>query len=102
MATNKIGKRNIGKGDSGAWTMSALLAVEFGSSGQKYGRAEMIEGLRSEGPIRATLAEFKTVALAPDVVLATYVAAKSGPEGSRWVPRTTSMLTGQPDKTRLW
>ena len=55
--------------------VGALLSeqfVEFGSSGRIYDKKQSIEGLRNEPMIPIALTEFKTLVLAPDVVLVTY------------------------------
>jgi len=55
--------------------IAALLAdefIEFGSSGRVFDKRQIIESLKSETPVRRTLVDFKTLLLAPGVVLATY------------------------------
>ena len=57
--------------------------MEFGSSGRVYRREQIIEMLRQEPPVQRSLTHFKTVVLAPDVVLVTYRAVRrSGSEAS--------------------
>ena len=52
--------------------------IEFGSSGGVYNKQQTIEGLQQESRSRWSLRDFKTSVLAPDVVLATYRAARHG------------------------
>ena len=49
--------------------------IEFGSSGRVYDKDSMIAALGDETPVEITVTEFKTTALAPEVVLVTYRAA---------------------------
>ncbi|PON17247.1 DUF4440 domain-containing protein [Candidatus Entotheonella serta] len=58
-----------------AVAVAELLAdgcVEFGSSGRVYSRESILEALRHEAPAQRSLTDFKTLVLAPDVVLVTY------------------------------
>ena len=55
--------------------VSDLLAeefVEFGSSGCAYNKQQIIESLQNEVPAARTISQFKTMTLAPEVILATY------------------------------
>ena len=59
--------------------VAALLAddfIEIGSSGHIFNKQEVIKGLQSEGEIHWTLSEFKARYLTPEIVLATYRAAR--------------------------
>lgn len=58
-----------------AWLLAEGF-VEFGSSGRVYSRDEIIEALRHESPMQRSLTHFKTLVLAPDVVLVTYRAVR--------------------------
>jgi hypothetical protein len=56
--------------------------IEFGSSGRVFGKAEVVEALRQEGPdpgFRVEVTDFAARQLAPGVVLATYRTSSSGP-----------------------
>jgi hypothetical protein len=58
-----------------AQTLDALLAdefLEFGSSGRTYDKQKVLESLPNENPVPRTLNNFKTMTLAPGVILATY------------------------------
>jgi hypothetical protein len=64
--------------------LNLLLAddfVEFGSSGSIYHKHDVIDALQHESPQLRSLTEFSVVALASDVVLATYRIAREGPTG---------------------
>ena len=66
--------------------LEALLAddfVEFGSSGRVFDRESIIAAFASETSIAFEVADFRAVALAPDVVLATYRAIARGVLSSR-------------------
>jgi hypothetical protein len=55
--------------------VDALLAdgfVEFGSSGNVWTKAVVIERLRDEAPIARQIRDFEATLLAPDVALVTY------------------------------
>lgn len=54
--------------------------VEFGSSGRKYGKQEVITGLMREPVQQMTLADFQARVLSPNVVLVTYRVLKSASE----------------------
>jgi len=59
--------------------LGALLAddfVEFASDGRMYTKAEIIAAIQCEAACLRSLAEFRLVALAESVVLATYRAAR--------------------------
>ena len=59
--------------------ISKLLAeefVEFGSSGRVYTKQQVIDSLQNEFVQQISIDNFKTINLAPDVVLATYTAVK--------------------------
>ena len=62
-----------------ATRVDALLAdefIEFGSSGRVFDKQAIIDTLRSESPVRASLTDFKALPLGPDVVLTTYRAVR--------------------------
>jgi len=64
--------------------VSALIAeefVEYTSSGHIADKNQTIKGLLTEKPIQIALSDFKTRMLAPDVVLATYLAVKQDSNG---------------------
>ena len=59
--------------------VAELLAaefIEFGSSGRIFQREQIISALQNEPPMQRSLINFKTSQLAPDVVLATYMAIR--------------------------
>jgi hypothetical protein len=65
--------------------LDLLLAedfLEYGSSGSVYRKRDVIDALQHEFPQLRSLTEFKVVALANDVVLATYRIARQGPPES--------------------
>ena len=64
--------------------LELLLAddfLEYGSSGSIYRKRDVIDALQDESPQLRSLTEFAVVALANDVVLATYRIARQGPPG---------------------
>lgn len=64
--------------------VAKLLApefIEFGSSGQIFTKAQILEVLKHEEPFRWSFEEFKTSQLAPGTVLATYRAVRHGASG---------------------
>lgn len=64
--------------------VAALLAddfIEFGSSGQVFDKRQIIDNLQAEPQIRRSLVDFKTLPLAPGLVLATYRAVRYGDPG---------------------
>jgi hypothetical protein len=66
--------------------LDILLAadfVEFGSSGRVFDKRQIIENLRTESFGRRSLMDFKTVPLAPGVVLTTYRAVRHGDAGKQ-------------------
>jgi len=65
--------------------LDLLLAddfLEYGSSGSIYRKRDVIDALQHESPQLRSLTEFNVVALANDVVLATYRIARHGLPGS--------------------
>ncbi|ETX00291.1 MAG: hypothetical protein ETSY1_11720 [Candidatus Entotheonella factor] len=67
-----------------AEAVAGLLAegfVEFGSSGRVYDREATIEALRDEPLMQRSLTQFKTLVLAPGVVLVTYHARRQRLDG---------------------
>ncbi len=59
--------------------VAELLAdefVEFGSSGHRFNKAQIIKSLQAESSERWSLSEFCVSLLAPDVALATYQAIR--------------------------
>ena len=59
--------------------VAELLAegfVEIGSSGIVFDRAQILESLDREPPIRRTISDFKAIALSEGVVLVTYLATR--------------------------
>lgn len=78
--------------------VSALLAdtfLEFGSSGRIFTKAQILDLLAAESPVRFELHDFAAHTVAPDVALVTYRATRhtvSGPavvslRSSLWVRR---------------
>jgi hypothetical protein len=62
--------------------VAPLLAeefTEFGSSGRVFNKQQIIQSLQGESPVARSLTDFKTLVLAPGVVLATYRAIRHGP-----------------------
>ena len=61
--------------------LDALLAddfLEFGSSGRIYDKPQVIAALPHEAPTTISLTDFRTRALATNVVLVTYQAIRAG------------------------
>lgn len=75
--------------------VAALLAddfVEVGSSGRIFNKQQIIESLQHEPPVQRSLLEFKASALAPDVILATYLAVRhNGPNEPPLYSRRSSI-----------
>ncbi len=68
-----------------ATELDRLLAedfIEFGASGKIYDKRAIIDSLASEPPMRISLADFKAVMLAPEIVLVTYRALIESPPGA--------------------
>ena len=66
--------------------IEVLLAnefVEFGSSGRIFDKQQTIASLRAESAVHRALVDFKTLQLAPGVVLATYRAIRHGVPGEQ-------------------
>ncbi|HEY5307170.1 MAG TPA: DUF4440 domain-containing protein [Casimicrobiaceae bacterium] len=66
--------------------LEQLLAddfLEFGSSGAIYRKSDVIDALRREPIDARSLTDFRLVALARDVVLATYREARQPVDGTR-------------------
>ena len=64
-----------------ATELDALLAddfLEFGSSGRIYNKQQVIAALQPESPTTISITDFYTKVLAPNVVLVTYQAMRSG------------------------
>jgi hypothetical protein len=64
--------------------VAGLLAddyIEFGASGRVFNKQQIIESLLAEPEIRRSLDAFKTLPLAPGVVMATYRAVRHGVPG---------------------
>lgn len=71
--------------------MEATLAPdchEFGRSGRRYTRAEMLSGPAGAGPIDATLHDLTVAALAPGLSLVTYVSELRG-GATEWANRAS-------------
>lgn len=69
---------------SSAEALSQLLAeefIEFGSSGLRFERQEIIDSLAVESGVRFALSDFALRPLAPDVALATYQVARAPAAG---------------------
>ena len=61
--------------------LDALLAddfLEFGSSGRVYNKQQVIAALQQETPTAISLTDFRARRLAPEIVLVTYRAIRSG------------------------
>lgn len=66
--------------------VAALLAddfVEFGSSGRRFTKQQIIDSLQQESPTQVALSEFCTTTLAQGVVLVTYRAVRHGGSGGQ-------------------
>lgn len=75
-----------------AATVDHLLAddfVEFGSSGQTFGKKDVMDALRSEPAMPRTLVDFRAQQLAADVVLLTYRSIRSEKSGERQFLRSS-------------
>jgi len=46
--------------------------IEFGSSGRTYTKADLVEALHAESPMKQTASQFRVVRLGPDAALLTY------------------------------
>jgi hypothetical protein len=65
--------------------MAALLAddfVEFGSSGRRYGKADLLATVAQHDEGRLSLGEFAAQALAPSIALVTYRSTRHHSDGS--------------------
>src|SRR5687767_980676 len=69
-------KPHVRKSTSEVGELLAPEFIEFGSSGRVFTKSQIIEALGDEAPVRRSLEDWKVVLLAPDVVLATYRAAR--------------------------
>jgi hypothetical protein len=61
--------------------VSELLAhefIEFGSSGRIFDKQQIIASLQMEPTVRRSLVDFKTLILAPGVILVTYRVVRQG------------------------
>ena len=65
--------------DVAAWLADDF--IEFGSSGRVFDKQQIIDNLQAERRIRRSLVDFKTLPLAPGLVLATYRAVRHGGPG---------------------
>ncbi len=68
-----------------AEALEQLLAegfIEFGARGVVWNRSEVIQGLLEQAFVQRTLEDFRVRLLAEDVVLATYVCATPGADGT--------------------
>jgi hypothetical protein len=66
--------------------LDELLAdefIEFGSSGQIFNKKQVMEALQMEAPQQLSLIDFKTINLAPDIILARYRAVKQPQDGRK-------------------
>lgn len=75
--------------------LNELIAEEFieiGESGSRYTKKEVVELLTRQAPARYAISDFQANEIAPDLVLATYTAAKTVEEtGSTTHSRRTSL-----------
>lgn len=62
-------------------TMLADEFIELGRSGRVFDKQQIIDNLQAEPQIRRSLVDFKTMPLAPGLVLATYRAVRHGGTG---------------------
>lgn len=76
--------------------LDALLAddfLEFGSSGRIYNKRQVLGALQHEAPATNSITAFRAKVLAPNVVLVTYQARRSG---------TTETATAHSLRSSLW
>jgi hypothetical protein len=57
--------------------------IEFGSTGRIFNKKQVIEALQMEAPQQLSLTEFKTINLAPEVILTRYIAVKQEQDGQK-------------------
>jgi hypothetical protein len=57
--------------------------IEFGSTGRIFNKKQVIEALQMEAPQQLSLTEFKTINLAPEVILTRYIAVKQEQDGRK-------------------
>jgi len=61
--------------------VSELLAeefVEFGSSGRRFNKAQIVAALQAEAPVEITASQFKVQLLSSQIALVTYRAQRHG------------------------
>jgi hypothetical protein len=66
--------------------VSELLAddfVEFGSSGQRYSKSDVIQSLKTESATKLEASDFRVRFITPEVALITYVTRRSGSLAAR-------------------
>jgi hypothetical protein len=62
---------------------------EFGRSGRRYGRDELLPDGTEAGRIDATLHALTTHTLSPDLALVTYISERRTPDGTEWANRSS-------------
>jgi hypothetical protein len=85
--------------------LNELLAddfTEFGRSGNVYNKQVVIGRIQKEETSRMTLSDFKVVILAPDIILATYRAAKIAADGQKSYSLRSSIWRRAGDKWQLF
>ncbi len=84
--------------------MDRVLAedfIEFGASGRRYERAEILQPASGSLDVVLPLPEYAVRFLGDDVALATYVSVQVLPEGGRRVARRSSVWRREPDGWKL-
>ena len=71
--------------------------VEFASDGVAYDKAQVIDALEREAPFRRSLADFRIVPLAENVILATYSVTRQNVASNEVVDSLRSSIWTQRD-----
>ena len=75
--------------------VDALLAddfVELGSSGQVFGKKQIVEALRMETPTKRSLSQFASTLLSDNIALVTYRATRAANAGEKTVTTLRSSI----------
>ena len=75
--------------------ISKLLAdefIEFGSSGRVYNKQQVLESLQKESGEQISIKNFKTINLAPNIVLATYTAIRKNSNDEKTINSLRSSI----------
>jgi hypothetical protein len=75
--------------------VAALLAddfVEFGSSGQIFGKMQIVEALRNEVPTKRSLSQFASTMLSDNIALVTYRATRAAKSDEKVVTTLRSSI----------